>query len=148
MAVQGERIGGGCILITGIDGARYALRQQAITVVFDADECRDEAVLQLHGGHVVRVPSSLDEVLAWFCVETAWEAAVVPFYAARVSDLGPRDFVHVECACGHIERLTPAMLTTAGIRRDAKVQGLGSRMRCRECFEKGRAVISIRWAAG
>jgi hypothetical protein len=31
-----------------------------------ADECRDEAVVQLHGGHVVRVSCSLDEVLAWF----------------------------------------------------------------------------------
>jgi len=38
MAVQGERIAGGFILITGIDGARYAVRQQAVTVVHDADE--------------------------------------------------------------------------------------------------------------
>ena len=66
MAVQGERIAGGFILITGIDGTRYAVRQQAITVVHDADECRDETALQLHGGHVVRVPCSLDEVLGWF----------------------------------------------------------------------------------
>lgn len=66
MAVQGERIAGGFILITGIDGTRYAARQQAITVVHDADECRDETMIQLHGGHVVRVPCSLEEVLAWF----------------------------------------------------------------------------------
>jgi hypothetical protein len=66
MAAQGERIPGGFLLITGIDGTRYALRQQAITVVHDADECRDETVLQLHGGHVLRVPCSLDEVLSWF----------------------------------------------------------------------------------
>ena len=66
MAVQGERIAGGFILITGIDGTRYAVRQQAIAVVHDAYECRDETVLQLHGGHVVRVPCSLDEVLSWF----------------------------------------------------------------------------------
>jgi len=66
MAAQGERIAGGFLLITGIDGSRYAVRQQAITVVHDADECRDETVLQLHGGHVVRVPCSLDEVLSWF----------------------------------------------------------------------------------
>jgi hypothetical protein len=71
---------------------------------------------------------------------------VVPFYAARVSDLGPGDFVHVECACGHTERLTAAMLITAGVAPDEKVQGLGNRMRCLECDEKGRAVISIRWA--
>jgi len=66
MAVHGERIAGGFILITGIDGTRYAARQQAITVLHDADECRDETIIQLHGGHVVRVPCSLDEVLAWF----------------------------------------------------------------------------------
>jgi hypothetical protein len=62
---QGERIAG-FILITGIDGIRYAVRQNAVAVVLDADECRDEAIVQLHGGHVVRVPCSLDEVLAWF----------------------------------------------------------------------------------
>ena len=72
---------------------------------------------------------------------------MVPFYAARVSDLGPSDFVQVECACGHTERLTVAMLTTAGVTPDSKVQDLGNRMRCRACDEKGRAVISIRWAA-
>jgi hypothetical protein len=72
---------------------------------------------------------------------------VVPFYAARVSALGPGDLVQVECACGRIERLTAAMLTTAGLGPDEKVQGLESRMRCHECDEKGRAVISIRWAA-
>ena len=62
---QGERIAG-FILITGIDGIRYAVRQNAIGVVLDADECRDETIVQLHGGHVVRVPCSLDEVLCWF----------------------------------------------------------------------------------
>ena len=66
MAVQGERIAGGFILITGIDGIRYAVRQQAVTVVHDADECYDETIVQLHGGHVVRVPCSLDDVLSWF----------------------------------------------------------------------------------
>jgi hypothetical protein len=29
-----------------------------------------------------------------------------PLYDARISDLGPGDFVHVECACGHSELLT------------------------------------------
>jgi len=72
---------------------------------------------------------------------------VVPFYAARVSDLGPGDFVQVGCSCGHIERLTAGTLTTAGVGPDERVQGLEGRMRCRECDEKGRAVTSIRWAA-
>jgi hypothetical protein len=61
MAVQGERIGGGFILLIGIDGIRYAVRQQSVGVILDADECRDETIVQLHGGHVVRVPCSMDE---------------------------------------------------------------------------------------
>jgi hypothetical protein len=72
---------------------------------------------------------------------------VVPFYAARVSDLGPGDFLQVECACGHTEPLAAAMLTTAGVGSDERVKGLESRMRCRGSDEKGRAVISIRWSA-
>jgi hypothetical protein len=32
MTVQGERTRGGFILITGIDGTRYAVRQQGITI--------------------------------------------------------------------------------------------------------------------
>jgi hypothetical protein len=65
MAAQGERIAG-FILITSLDGIRYAVRPQSVGIIHDADECRDETMIQLHGGHVVRVPSSLDEVLAWF----------------------------------------------------------------------------------
>jgi hypothetical protein len=66
VAVQGERIAGGFILITGLDGIRYAVRPQSVGIMHDADECRDETLIQLHGGHVVRVPCSLDEVLGWF----------------------------------------------------------------------------------
>jgi hypothetical protein len=69
MAVQGERVAGGFILITSIDGIRYAVRHSAVAVVLDADECRDETIVQLHGGHVVQVPCSHDEVLAWFVYE-------------------------------------------------------------------------------
>jgi hypothetical protein len=65
-AAQGERIPGGFILITGIDGIRYAVRHNSVAVIHDADECHDETLVQLHGGHVVRVPCSLDQVLAWF----------------------------------------------------------------------------------
>jgi hypothetical protein len=65
-AVQGERIMGGFILITGIDGVRYAVRRHGVAIIHDADECKDETIVQLDGGRVVRVPCSLDEVLAWF----------------------------------------------------------------------------------
>jgi hypothetical protein len=66
VTVQGQRIPGGFLLITGIDGTRYAVRQHAVAVIHDADECHDETIVQLYGGHVVRVPYSLDEVVAWF----------------------------------------------------------------------------------
>jgi hypothetical protein len=78
-AVLGERIpggnatfgdvgrrSGGFILITGIDGIRYAVRQHSVAIIHDADECHDETLVQLYGGAVVRVPCTLDEVLAWF----------------------------------------------------------------------------------
>jgi hypothetical protein len=42
------------------------VRQHAVTIVADADEVQDETMIHLHGGTVVRVPCSLDEVLAWF----------------------------------------------------------------------------------
>jgi len=36
---------------------------------------------------------------------------MVPFYAARIEDLGPGDFVKVDCgACSHAALLTPAYL--------------------------------------
>jgi hypothetical protein len=63
--IQGERIAG-FILITGIDGIRYAVRQHAVSVISDHDEAQDETSVLLHGGTVVRVSCSLDEVLAWF----------------------------------------------------------------------------------
>jgi hypothetical protein len=65
MAATGV-LGGGFVLMTSLDGIRYAVRPQSVGIIHDADECRDEAMVQLHGGHVVRVPYSLDEVLCWF----------------------------------------------------------------------------------
>jgi len=49
---------GSFILITGQDGIRYGLRPNQVTVVHDADECHDETVLRLYGGHMIRVPCS------------------------------------------------------------------------------------------
>ena len=31
----------------------------------DADECHDETILRIYGGHIVRVPYSLEEVISW-----------------------------------------------------------------------------------
>lgn len=65
MAVQGERVAG-FILITSVDGIRYAVRQHSVAVIQDTDPCQDETLIALHGGAVVRMPCTLDEVLAWF----------------------------------------------------------------------------------
>jgi hypothetical protein len=56
----------GFILITGHDGIRYAVRPQSAAVIHNADECQDKTLVQLYGGHVVRVSCPLDEVLGWF----------------------------------------------------------------------------------
>jgi hypothetical protein len=45
----------------------------------------------------------------------------------------------VNCACGHGQPLT------AGVEPYRKVLDLGARMRCRECDERGRVVVSVRW---
>jgi hypothetical protein len=70
-----------------------------------------------------------------------------PLYDARVSDLGPDDRVKVECACGHLEHLTAAMLATAGVTSYTPVLDLKRRLKCQACRWKGRADVSIQWAA-
>ena len=46
-------------------GIRYVLRPNQVAVIHDADECHDETVLRIYGGHIVRVPCSLEEVISW-----------------------------------------------------------------------------------
>jgi hypothetical protein len=67
---------------------------------------------------------------------------MVRLYAAHLSDLGHDDFVHVECACVHLEHLTVTMLTISPY---TKLRDLQHRLKCRECRWKGRAVVSVRW---
>jgi hypothetical protein len=38
------------------------------------------------------------------------------------------------------------MLTTAGLPGYENILGLQRRMRCRECEEKGKVVVSVKWA--
>jgi hypothetical protein len=69
-----------------------------------------------------------------------------PLYAARIEDLGPGDFVKVDCAaCHHVALLTPETLLRAGLSPAAKLLDIKGRLRCRGCGRKGRAVVSIRW---
>lgn len=50
---------------------------------------------------------------------------MLPLYAARIEDLGPGDFVKVDCtACHHVALLTPEALLRAGPSTGAKVLDL------------------------
>jgi hypothetical protein len=85
---------------------------------------------------------------------------MVPLYAARVEDLGPGDFVKVDCAaCQHTAllvreadrlalraKLAPAFLSRLGLNPRGKVLDLKDRVRCRGCGARGGAVVSIKWA--
>jgi ribosomal protein S27E len=87
-------------------------------------------------------------------------AQMVPVYAARIEDLGPGDFVKVDCAaCRHTAllvreadrlalraKLAPAFLSRVGLRPRTKVLDLKDRVRCRGCGARGRAVVSIKLA--
>jgi hypothetical protein len=73
---------------------------------------------------------------------------MLPLYAARIEDLGPGDFVKVDCAaCHHVALLTPDALLRGGLSPAAKVLDLKGRLRCRGCGAKGRAVVSIKSSA-
>ena len=76
---------------------------------------------------------------------------MVPLYAARVSDLGPGDFVKVECiACGYDLLITGQRIATgAGAAAIYKpVLDLERRLRCRECDRRGSVALSIMRAEG
>jgi hypothetical protein len=71
---------------------------------------------------------------------------MLPLYAARVSDLKPGDFVIVECrSCEHDGLIHPSALPSLGLRPDERIVDLAPRLRCRECDQKGKAVVSIKW---
>jgi hypothetical protein len=70
---------------------------------------------------------------------------MVPFYAARIADLGAGDLVQIECACGHVQLLTAQMLATVGVAAEQKLVDLSARLRCHECDERARAVVSVKW---
>jgi|HubBroStandDraft_4_1064222.scaffolds.fasta_scaffold08045_7 hypothetical protein len=70
-----------------------------------------------------------------------------PLYDARIRDLGPGDFVKVDCICGHSELIPASGLQQGvGLPPSMPVLDLESRFRCRECDRRGRVVVSIRWA--
>jgi hypothetical protein len=57
---------------------------------------------------------------------------MLPLYATRIEDLGPGDFVKVDCAaCHHVALLTSEALLRVGLSPAAKVLDLKGRLRCR-----------------
>jgi hypothetical protein len=74
---------------------------------------------------------------------------MVPLYAARVQDLGPGDFAVFKCgACGHIAELPPsALICGLGLKPTDKMLDLERRLRCRLCYTRDQAVVSIMWKA-
>ena len=77
-------------------------------------------------------------------------APMRPLYDARIEDLGPGDFLRVECAaCGH-EEMIPRAGLVIGLRLPAsmRVLALEPRFRCRQCDQRGKVMLSIKWAAG
>ena len=74
---------------------------------------------------------------------------MVPLYAARVQDLGPDDVAVFKFgAYGHIAELPPsALLRGLGLQLTEKVLGLERWLRCRLCYAKDQAVVSITWKA-
>jgi hypothetical protein len=74
---------------------------------------------------------------------------VVPLYAARVQDLGSDDVAVFKCGgCGHTAELPPsALLRGLRLESTAKILDLERRLRCRLCYAKDQAVVSIKWKA-
>jgi hypothetical protein len=77
------------------------------------------------------------------------EFGMKPLYAARLGDLGPGDLVEVECVCDHSQALTASTLATAGMGKPYEtIMELQRRLRCRECDEREKVVVSVRWEMG
>ena len=72
---------------------------------------------------------------------------MVPYTVALLSDLGAGDFLTVKCAaCEHEGVLAgiDALRRRAG---NIRVADLAPLLRCRECDQKGKVIINIKWAA-
>jgi len=56
---------------------------------------------------------------------------LVPLYLARIEDLGPGDFVKIDCAaCSHTALLSTAFLSRLGLDPRDKVLDLKNRVKC------------------
>jgi len=71
---------------------------------------------------------------------------IKPLYDARLGDLEQGDMIKVECACGRVE-LIPGygLADRAKLPPFTPVLDLERRLRCRECDQRGKVVLSIQW---
>ena len=71
---------------------------------------------------------------------------IKPMYAARLGDLEQGDFVKVECGCGRTEFVPGGGLADrVNLPPHFPVSDLERRLRCRECDQKGKVILSIEW---
>lgn len=68
-------------------------------------------------------------------------------YEARVSDIGPEDRVKVVCGTCLHEVVIPPIGLTQGLKLppDTLINSLEHRFRCRECDQRGTAIVTILW---
>jgi hypothetical protein len=63
---------------------------------------------------------------------------VVPLYLATIADLGPGDFVKIDCAaCSHTALLSTVSLSRLSLSPREKVLDLKKRLKCRGCGARG-----------
>ena len=63
-----------------------------------------------------------------------------PLYDARVGDLGPGDFVKVECRCGHVQLLPDSCFASGKLQAYTLIKDLDARLRCRGWIVPRRVV--------
>ena len=62
------------------------------------------------------------------------------------ADLGPREVVHIHCACGRDRVLMPITLLSDGkVKGKTTIRGLTKRLRCRSCKQRPVHVWIDKW---
>jgi hypothetical protein len=52
--------------------------------------------------------------------------------------------LHAECACGHVEQLTGAMLGDGGREAGSAAHGIERRLRCRERDQRAQVIVTVK----
>src|SRR5260370_3896462 len=69
---------------------------------------------------------------------------MVPLYLAQIEDLGPGDFVKIDCAaCSYTALISTTFLSRLGLSPRGKVLDIKGRARCQAGGVRGRAGVSI-----